>query len=201
MQRNQKESPFLRLPGELRNKIYRYYLNTASIDVKFGDTIYSIWSKHRFSNWPEHAVLTSRENNLPLACRQIYQESQLFGRYHSLKFITGDHFDFFMTAMYNLSRRRNLGAIREIEVGKITALDMISCYEDSSRRYDDWMLWTNQSSPLHLYLNLPRVTNVFPALKVVVWPCTASEMPIEKREVAVRYCFNRSDIQIVLGST
>jgi hypothetical protein len=26
-------------------------------------------------------------------------------------------------------------------------------------------------------------------------------MPIEKREVAVRYCFNRSDIQIILGST
>jgi hypothetical protein len=124
-ERNQKESPFFRLPSKLRNKIYRYYLNTATIDVKtyyVGDI--------GLSNWSEHTAFTRQENNLPLVCRQVHQESQPFhNNYHSLKVIIVKGFSWFMREVKYLFTRRDLGAVREVEIMENTALDLVRCYE------------------------------------------------------------------------
>jgi hypothetical protein len=201
-ERNQRKSPFFRLPGELRNNIYRYYLNNATIYVEtyfVGDIESSKWSERKTS-WSERTTFTRQENNLPLVCRQVHQESQPFHNdYHSLKAIIAKGFSGFMREVEYFSTRQNLGAIREVEINEKTAMDLLRYYEQDLASGDDhyWTLsgtgfWHNSTfSPDRL----------LPALEVVVWPGTASQVSPERREAAARFSFNRSDIQVVLSST
>ena len=66
--RNQTESPLLRLPGELRNKIYEYALSQSIFQI--------VWYNH----YGDHLVRTFYPLDLaylPKTCRQIYQETLL----------------------------------------------------------------------------------------------------------------------------
>lgn len=190
---NQKESPFLRLPGELRNKIYCFYLNTATFDVKtyyVGDI--------GLSNWSKYLAVTRREMNLALVCRQFYQESQPFLKeYRILKIITAQNFHRFRKVVKILSTHHNLVAVREVEIVKKTALDMARFYEKYVIGGDSF-LWFS-SKPCYLFSKIFQNNRLLPALEVVVWPGTATRVPLEKREAAIRLVFNKSDIQVVSG--
>ncbi|KAL1795123.1 hypothetical protein ACET3X_006939 [Alternaria dauci] len=65
-QRNHRKSPLLRLPAELRNKIYEYVFLSQPIRP---------FREHR--EWPHWAYPRSQLNLLE-ACRQIYLEAKLF---------------------------------------------------------------------------------------------------------------------------
>jgi hypothetical protein len=179
----------------LRNKIYRHYLNTATIHVEtyFVGDIGPL-------NWSEHTTFTREENNLPLVCRQVHQESQPFHNdYHSLKVIIAKGFSGFMREVEYFSTRHNLGAVREVEITKNTAMDLVRCYEQHLASGDDYY-WTLVSTGFWYNRRFPP-DRLLPALEVVVWPSTASQVSPEKREAAVSLLFNKSDIQVVLSLT
>lgn len=191
-ERNQRKSPFLRLPGELRNKIYRCYLSTATINVE----TYLVGDIHIVSSsWSERTTYTRQENNLPLVCRQVYQESQPFhNNYHTLKVIIAKGSkNWLIGEVRYFSARRNLGTVRKLEFMENTALDLVRYYERVlAAGYN--LDWTSTSRWLQL-----NGTFLLPALETVVWPGKASQVPLEKLEAAVRLVFQNSDIQVVSG--
>ncbi|KAF3007678.1 hypothetical protein E8E13_009195 [Curvularia kusanoi] len=68
-ERNQKQSPFLRLPRELRDMIYGFALDTAIICVDYDDAV-------------------RLPPSLILVCRQIYQEAQPYFHDYTTVLIT-----------------------------------------------------------------------------------------------------------------
>lgn len=182
----------------MRNKIYRCYLSTATINVEtyfVGDI--DIGS----SNWSERTTYTRQVNNLPLVCRQVYQESQPFhNNYHTLKVIIAKGFDWLMKEVRYFSAHRNLGTVRKVEFMENTALDIVWCYEQFLAAAGDGFDWTSTSWWSRLNRTFSQ-SRLLPALEVVVWPGTASQVPLEKREAAVRLVLNNLDIQVVSGLT
>ena len=77
--RNSIESPLLRLPPELRNKIWQYALGEHCIDIRDLNTeepTASIHDNHTPSPDPHHHPLFIRPTfQLPKVCRQTYLES------------------------------------------------------------------------------------------------------------------------------
>lgn len=87
-ERNASESPLLRLPPELRSRIYRYALNNRTL--------------RPFNNASDYASM----HNLPLACRQLYVESHLevyrCGTFHAMD---AGQFHEFIYGRYDLLER------------------------------------------------------------------------------------------------
>jgi hypothetical protein len=69
--RNQKESPLLRLPGELRNKIYEYAYGGMIIQTHTDDKSYPIFEQQSLAILPfsTNDLLTST-----MVCRQFHSE-------------------------------------------------------------------------------------------------------------------------------
>ncbi|KAF2013419.1 hypothetical protein BU24DRAFT_331283, partial [Aaosphaeria arxii CBS 175.79] len=65
---NQKQSPFLRLPAELRNQIYEYYFEEGSVYLDDSEIYYADSSSFRAFNYI----------GLILVCRQIHADTALF---------------------------------------------------------------------------------------------------------------------------
>jgi hypothetical protein len=86
-----------------------------------------------------------------------------------------------------------------VEITKNTAMDLVRCYEQHLASGDDYY-WTLVSTGFWYNRRFPP-DRLLPALEVVVWPSTASQVSPEKREAAVSLLFNKSDIQVVLSLT
>ena len=84
VQRNAKYSPLLRLPGEIRNKIWAFAMGGHYIDVhevvQFR-TVESIWVRTGFRAQPNLGDKASQPSgfHLPEVCRQIYSETATLG--------------------------------------------------------------------------------------------------------------------------
>ncbi|KAF1832936.1 hypothetical protein BDW02DRAFT_624666, partial [Decorospora gaudefroyi] len=70
-QRNQRDSPLLRLPAELRNKIYRFVLGGNHIRP-YCETVMGVWEVS-FPGWAYSRLQLA----LLEVCRQVYAETKL----------------------------------------------------------------------------------------------------------------------------
>jgi hypothetical protein len=71
---NQQQSPLLRLPGEIRNRIYEYVLSDAEVacrphQMHHGFAVYRL---HRFR---DNVIARQEVNEMKYACRQLYHET------------------------------------------------------------------------------------------------------------------------------
>jgi len=78
---NQSQSPLLRLPGELRNIIYRYFLGNVDIRMFY---VKGHWPQHTLryrrtgNSDPRWFKVTARVIALLSVCRQIHAETRCF---------------------------------------------------------------------------------------------------------------------------
>ncbi|KAF2998523.1 hypothetical protein E8E13_004548 [Curvularia kusanoi] len=77
--RNQQQSPFLQLPGEIRNRVYEYTLGHQVISYQSIGT----WSAEQgdYHKWGPNRLVPGTIAGLlrlPMICRQIYTETKLF---------------------------------------------------------------------------------------------------------------------------
>ena len=196
-ERNQKRSPFLRLPAELRNQIYGYAYQTATIEAnrafKAREYRYVKGDDGVTRELPQLRVFR-KVPGLSLACRQIHQEAAPFSNiYTSLK-IEGTAG--IATLLSLLSRRRSyLHAVREIQPSEDLMIDILDWY--TKYLYSRSIIW------------LKSYVEVFPALEVIVWKCNGRRSALGKhrnnlespifREAAARYCFDNSNLRLIYG--
>ncbi|CAN9342946.1 unnamed protein product [Alternaria sp. RS040] len=83
--RNQSDSPFLRLPSEIRNQIYYFALGGNEIYViSNGDEKSPLWGRSLEQKiWSLKPIKQIMAINLPLACTQIRRE---LGEYYAFTF-------------------------------------------------------------------------------------------------------------------
>ncbi|CAN9345476.1 hypothetical protein CUC08_Gglean007998 [Alternaria sp. MG1] len=83
--RNQFDSPFLRLPSEIRNQIYNFALGDNEIYViSSGDQKSQLWGRSLGQKiWSLKPIKQIMAINLPLACTQIRHE---LGEYYAFTF-------------------------------------------------------------------------------------------------------------------
>ncbi|KAF2624547.1 hypothetical protein BU25DRAFT_461074 [Macroventuria anomochaeta] len=76
--RNQRESPFLRLPGEVRNRIYEHALGGKHISYLY-PRLYSADRNHlrKFGHNGLEANIVPKLLHLTITCRQIHDETDL----------------------------------------------------------------------------------------------------------------------------
>jgi hypothetical protein len=67
-QQNQQQSPLLKLPGELRNRVYEYAL---------GGTIWTVGCTTATGSYGVNYEDRTHQKSLPLTCRQLYLETIL----------------------------------------------------------------------------------------------------------------------------
>ncbi|KAF1840622.1 uncharacterized protein K460DRAFT_259121, partial [Cucurbitaria berberidis CBS 394.84] len=72
--RNQRESPLLRLPGEIRNRIYDYAFSGHIVHVLGPSREYPMY---RATDWQPTGYSLSTLNNTTTLCRQIRSETVL----------------------------------------------------------------------------------------------------------------------------
>jgi hypothetical protein len=83
--RNQSDSPFLRLPSEIRNQIYYFALGGNEIYIiSNGDQKSPLWGRSLEQKiWSLKPIKQIMAINLPLACTQIRRE---LGEYYAFTF-------------------------------------------------------------------------------------------------------------------
>ena len=80
---NQRSSPLLRLPGELRNQIYEYALSGWQIQMAYSRAIYgqqAVYCRRigeTEDDWTGWIEATQAITALPVTCRQLCAETQL----------------------------------------------------------------------------------------------------------------------------
>ena len=159
--------PFLRLPRELRDMIYSYHFETATINLDF-------------------VSATGEPSGLSLTCRQIHLESRNFRDHPQyLKIATREIF--FICMAVPLQHRSHFVNVRELEITRELAEDILDHYETDGRSY-------------RIFEN----GRVFLALEVVLWPPNYFKYAIDPRETregqrnkAVRYCFVNLNLKTV----
>jgi hypothetical protein len=72
--RNQQDSPLLRLPGELRNKIYEYAYGGMIIKAFTASTKDKHYPVYEQGNWTLLPFSTGDLLNSTMVCRQVYSE-------------------------------------------------------------------------------------------------------------------------------
>ncbi len=132
---NQKNSPLLRLPGEIRNRIYEYALggNTIMIDFetyrttyikdepskvtpvfKYHCTVYNEYLDPFRGKQPNRVNISSGFGLLTGVCRQMYLETDTLPFKHNLVCFGSHNIMFNMLFMEKRLSRRQLDAITEM---------------------------------------------------------------------------------------
>lgn len=131
--RNQRESPFLRLPAEVRNKIYDAALGGRT--YKFKDAIYR-----------DHATLeTNGERHvlgLLLVCHQIYSEASLLP--YSLNTFSFREFELSFKPFLDHRRLAHFRAITSIELVTYQAARMWASphyFSDIMKEVEETKVW------------------------------------------------------------
>jgi hypothetical protein len=176
------------LPPEIRNRIYTYYFETATINIDL--------KVRRVADYQTALPpVTTEPSALSLTCRQLHIESRTFR--DTPQYLTINSQESFSACMTSLNlHRRYLVKVRELEITTRMAEDILGHLQ-----YHDF---PHEGSPSN---RDPDDGKVFPALEVVVWPIPVSgwfaihpsETREQQREAAVRYCFGSSSVRSVLA--
>ncbi|CAO2656961.1 Nn.00g057640.m01.CDS01 [Neocucurbitaria sp. VM-36] len=128
--RNQHESPLLRLPGEIRNKIYIYIFRVGSVRV-----CCERLSPTATNAYPKHAVIHYMRRHLAIieACRQTYAEA------HRLPFTLNE-----IVGSAESINAAFTDRFSKAQAGALTAIDISISWETQYERYPrsraDWKM-------------------------------------------------------------
>lgn len=170
MQENQKRSPFLRLPPEIRNKIYQRAFSNFVAHMRL--------TKIRFpKSLPQFRYFHDNPITLLFTCRQIRHEASMF-------FYTLSTFSF-----------RNYMDMN----GFVTAhgpekASMITSIRASAALID-FVLWENLGSRRRLFdTELPNLR------RVDVWNEHCKRVPLDLIEKAMKQFFGKAELEINFSS-
>ncbi|KAF2132508.1 hypothetical protein P153DRAFT_308829 [Dothidotthia symphoricarpi CBS 119687] len=115
MHRNITESSLLRLPPELRNRIYEYALGGMNINIDYGYLDWVVIDKlHNYDIYPmDNAIIWNTNYSLFHVCRQVYSETCLLA-YKLNTFIVSD--DLGLSMWVHMRKQAQLDAIRTVRV-------------------------------------------------------------------------------------
>ncbi|KAF1948794.1 hypothetical protein CC80DRAFT_571655 [Byssothecium circinans] len=141
-QRNQLESPLLRLPGELRNRIYSYVLGNHIIDqyglLEDGETYKekcmccTLAEYGRYSSSPPlyiKSLLT-----LPSTCKQLYTETHML--IFTLNILQLGHIVEFKEEVFDVLPERAKNAITRVRVDSGALYDLERCTYGAYMRFE-----------------------------------------------------------------
>jgi hypothetical protein len=167
--RNQQQSPLLRLPAELRERIYSLVYDVTHVDVctKLDSTV------------QETKQLVQRPSNLFQACRQAHYEWEPH-RWKSSVLVISEGFGSFHEFANTINTKKcDFSNVRVLRVDAELAWSMTQHWAGAEPEPEPNMT--------------PIVSRLFPALEMVTRPSSeALRLQPEMFRKSVRYCFGKA---------
>ncbi|RMZ66263.1 3 exoribonuclease family [Pyrenophora seminiperda CCB06] len=176
---NQSDSPFMRLPGELRNQVYEYYFSDSIMIIKDTDpdneTEEGKWFKNRYHN--------TRPSDLLETCRQIRDEvTPLFWSHITC----GLHIYTPPQRLESLMGRSKCALIRKLRITE--------CWEDwfDHHLFEIYGFWDHYRPERFLFKALETVYVAYPEKRML-----SSRSTMETIAIWVKAVFNEDNIEVV----
>jgi hypothetical protein len=193
-ERNQEQPPFLRLPAELRNHIYKHAYGTTVVEANRSfiahGSEYVIGNDGVIRRCPQPTV-RRKMSGLSFVCRQIHQESAPLTDMYSCLEIQGTA-TFTMLMRLLCPRSSYLRAVREVQLSE----DLMSYVLDLYGHF--------RASPRSAWRgDIDSCGEIFPVLEVIIWSCDNHlsalwrHVELQNREATARFCFCKPNLRLI----